>query len=170
MCRRDQPHRHQPGVSHQCHDYRQACRLQQERQRAEQARQKQRDQEDQLIRAMLLNLARSGATVWEQRPQTVGQRSSTVDLSQGQLLDRKQAGELLGQSVSSVTWWRWRRVGLADGRKLASVQVGGKTYVTREALEQFAVGINGNSPVLRSPARRRREIEAAERQLKEMGI
>lgn len=47
------------------------------------------------------------------------------------------AREFLGRGVSPATLWRWAQKGVR-GCRLKIVRVGGRNYVTRSALEEFA--------------------------------
>lgn len=78
-----------------------------------------------------------------------------------------------GQGVHAATTWRWVRRGVR-GIRLETVLIGGIRYTSREALERFFAAItaiaNGETPPIRTPTQRQRQIEAAERELSRAGI
>jgi hypothetical protein len=84
-----------------------------------------------------------------------------------------------GRPVSFSCVLRWVTDGIPgpDGErvKLEAVRVGGRWLTTEEALARWAERLTPpldveNAPPPRSPARRRRESERAERQLNNLGI
>jgi hypothetical protein len=78
-------------------------------------------------------------------------------------------------NVSPSTVWRWAMRGVR-GVKLETQVWGAKRYTTERALEEFreacTAAANGekSSPQSRTPHRRQRDIEAAERELDRAGI
>jgi transposase len=77
--------------------------------------------------------------------------------------------------VSPSTCWRWAMQGVR-GVKLETHVWGAKRYVNESALERFreacTAAANGekSTPQSRTPNRRQRDIEAAERELDRAGI
>ena len=93
-----------------------------------------------------------------------------IDLSNETLLTLAQATKFLGGRPSVATLWRWRTRGVR-GRRLESLNLGGKVFTSLEALQRFAEQSDDDAgPTLRSPARRARDIAEAERFLEEEGI
>ena len=81
-----------------------------------------------------------------------------------------EAAKLLPDRPSTATLWRWRTEGVR-GRRLESVVIGGKVYVSREAIARFAEQHGGiEPPSIRSPAKREKEIARAEAALAAAGI
>lgn len=78
----------------------------------------------------------------------------------------------VGKRVSYSTMRRWSSKGLADGRRLPILKVGGGLYVSRAALAAFAQprGVDPAPAVVRTPAQRRRSHEEAGRLLDRAGI
>jgi hypothetical protein len=92
-----------------------------------------------------------------------------------------------GKGVAISTLWRWRSAGI-KGIKLETLQVGGTTCTSMEALQRFFDALTeraaqANAPVPaefpskqsqtsfdRLPAYRRRQIEEAERRLRKAGV
>lgn len=75
-----------------------------------------------------------------------------------------------GRKLNYATIWRWAKHGVR-GRKLEIVKIGGAVYVTPEALERFANGDGDTTaPARRSPARRDRDVKAAEARLRAKGV
>jgi hypothetical protein len=74
---------------------------------------------------------------------------------------------------SIPTLWRWRQKGVR-GVRLETITVGGRTYVSRAAIEKFIAGTttaaSGEPAPLRSPAARERAIARAEKELADAGI
>jgi transposase len=82
-----------------------------------------------------------------------------------------EAARRLGVAPSTV--WRWALRGVR-GVKLETQVWGGKRYVTESSLERFredcTAAANGEQPHARTPHRRQRDIEAADRELKVDGF
>jgi hypothetical protein len=83
-----------------------------------------------------------------------------------------------GKRPAPSTLFRWAGSGLR-GVRLETLRVGGTLCTSLEALERFFRALSdhpstsGSEPdpvPARTPARRRREIEAADRRLAEMGV
>lgn len=78
-----------------------------------------------------------------------------------------------GKKLNLSTIYRWHQRGL-KGVRLEAVQYGGTLATTEVALNQFfhdlTAATEGRKPVIETPARRRRRIEAAERECEAAGI
>jgi len=77
-----------------------------------------------------------------------------------------------GKRVSFSTLWRWSAKGLADGRRLPILNLGGGLYVSRAPLAAFAQprGVNRSlTPPLRTAAQRRRAESDRDRQRRNSG-
>jgi hypothetical protein len=78
-----------------------------------------------------------------------------------------------GRKLSFVTVWRWALRG-RGGRRLRVVRVGGTLCTSEAWLREFFESLAANDPMpaptIRTPARRQREVEAAEAELEEAGI
>ncbi len=101
----------------------------------------------------------------------------TVDALPSDLIPLREAARSLpstrpGKRVSYSTLWRWSAKGLADGRRLQILKVGGGLYVSRAALAAFAQprGVDPAAPPIRTPAQRRRGHEEAGRLLDRAGV
>lgn len=79
-----------------------------------------------------------------------------------------------GKKVSLVTIYRWIGKG-CRGAKLQAWNLGGATFTTKAAVEAFiavttqARGLGVDQPAIRSPAKRSRDHERAETNLKSSG-
>ncbi|MGE3780577.1 MAG: DUF1580 domain-containing protein [Pirellulaceae bacterium] len=73
-----------------------------------------------------------------------------------------------GAHVSTV--WRWALNGLADGRKLETIKIGGRIYTSREALGRFLTAPQSQSPRPTSAGQRERKIDAAQSELAAFGV
>ena len=93
-----------------------------------------------------------------------------IDMSSETLITLPQAAAILPGRPSVATLWRWRLRGVA-GRRLESVQIGGRVYTSREALQRFAQP-SGGAPAAtpRTTRQRERAIRAAERELADTRI
>ena len=88
-----------------------------------------------------------------------------IDLQTEKLVPISQAAALLPGRPSTATLWRWRLRGV-KGRRLESVEIGGRVYTSVEALQRFAVPSGGApSTTPRTTRQRERAIRAAEREL-----
>ena len=78
-----------------------------------------------------------------------------------------------GKRPAVSTIFRWAQHGLR-GVRLETIQVGGTKCTSIEALQRFCERLthgNGSAPESpRSPARRRRAAESAERELERQGV
>ena len=76
-----------------------------------------------------------------------------------------------GKRLSLATLHRWRLHGVR-GVRLETILIGGLRYVSRESIARFIERQNaGESPVPSiSPAQRKRQAEAAQRELARAGI
>jgi Protein of unknown function (DUF1580) len=93
-----------------------------------------------------------------------------IDLEHESLLTLAEASALLPGRPSLCAIWRWRTKGVR-GRRLETVIIGGKPYTSREALARFAEQQGGtDTPTVRTPARRAKAIDAAERELQRAGV
>jgi hypothetical protein len=92
----------------------------------------------------------------------------SIDVSSEVLLSLAEASKVLAgrPHISSLHRWRLRGV---RGIKLETVMVGGRRFVSRAALEEFAARVtaiaNGDPPPVRTPARRTRDMDRAEAEL-----
>ncbi len=84
------------------------------------------------------------------------------------LVPLDQAANLLPHRVHISTIFRWQSRGVS-GVKLQTVRIGGRRYVSREALQRFATESTSAARTEQAkselPATRRRNIDAAERKL-----
>ena len=112
-----------------------------------------------------------------------------IDLTKEQLFTLTQATKYLpsinGKRIAISTLWRWCRKGLR-GVHLDYVRIGRRIFTSPDALSQFANALAkvdmqehdsteraiswGRPKRPRSEAQRRKDIEAAERELREAGI
>jgi hypothetical protein len=93
-----------------------------------------------------------------------------IDVATERLLTLSQAAAMLPGRPSLCALWRWRTRGVR-GRKLETVVIGGRPYTSVEALGRFARHEGGSdAQQIRTPKRRQRDIEAAERELTEAGV
>ncbi len=69
--------------------------------------------------------------------------------------------------------WRWRTQGF-KGVRLETVLVGGRRYTSKEAIQRFVekttAAVDGPSTRASTPARRKRELERAQRELEKAGL
>ena len=91
-----------------------------------------------------------------------------IDIEREQLLSISDASKELHGHPCNCTIFRWFNRGV-HGIRLASVCIGGRRYTSRQALERFCTEVtaatDGKRPTTRTPARRHREIEGAEREM-----
>ena len=101
-----------------------------------------------------------------------------IDLLREELVSLSAAAKLLparrkGKRPHTSCLYRWTTTG-CKGVVLESIQVGGTRCTSREALTRFfhrLTRANGAAPgAHRSPARRRRAAERAERELEREGV
>lgn len=93
-----------------------------------------------------------------------------IDVATEKLLTLAQAAKHLPGRPSICTIWRWRNRGI-KGRRLESVQVGGRVYTSLEALARFAASASGDQPAApRTSSQRERAIARAERELDRAGV
>ena len=85
-----------------------------------------------------------------------------------------EAAKVFPGRPNSSTIWRWHKCGI-KGIRLETIVVGGRRYTSREAIGRFierttraADGSHAHQAA--TPARRKREIERAERELDAAGI
>jgi hypothetical protein len=74
--------------------------------------------------------------------------------------------------LSLATLWRWSARGV-KGIRLRCVAVGGSKCTTEPWLREFFQAVadaDRTAPTMRTPARRQREIEAAEKRLAAAGV
>ncbi len=88
-----------------------------------------------------------------------------------ELIPLREAASIIPTRPHIATIWRWIERG-ARGHKLESWLVGGQRFTTRDAIESFLGKINGTSKLSSpsTPKARQRQIDAAEKELEEMGI
>lgn len=71
-----------------------------------------------------------------------------IDINQETLLTLADAAKELprrgGRKIHMSTVWRWANRGL-KGIKLESIQLGGSTWTSREALQRYADRLSGNT-------------------------
>lgn len=96
----------------------------------------------------------------------------TIDYTSENLISLADAArEFPGRPVSLNTLHRWRMHGVR-GTKLETVLLGGIRYTSRQAIQRFIA--QQNAPVetaaVVSPGQRRRQGQAALRELEAMGI
>jgi hypothetical protein len=94
-----------------------------------------------------------------------------TELADRRLVPVNQAlSAVLGKRPHSATVWRWHRHGVR-GHKLPVVRLGGRLMLRLDDLDQFIRAVSGDQPTAPNiSARRRREIEAAERECEKAGI
>lgn len=96
-----------------------------------------------------------------------------IDLATETLLTLSQAAAILPSRPSTATLWRWRTKGV-KGRKLECISIGGKVLTSVESLQRFAQQQGDPETPASGPprtvARRERDIDRAERELREYGI
>ena len=84
------------------------------------------------------------------------------------LVSMRQAREELPGRPSASTLNRWITIGV-KGVRLRTVMVGGRRFVSRDDLDAFIAGTtaaaNGESKTVRTPRKRERDIQRAEREL-----
>jgi hypothetical protein len=94
-----------------------------------------------------------------------------IDIERESLITLAEASRLLPGRPSAATLWRWRNRGVAGGRKLETVVIGGRPYTSREALARFARQQGGaDAPASRSPRQRDKAIAQAEAELAPAGL
>lgn len=88
----------------------------------------------------------------------------------------------LGRDVGTVQRWCFRGVlgrphqGTRSRSRLEYVQIGGRTYTSREAFARFVAALNdapaagSAGPQARTAAQRRKATEAADRACRELGV
>jgi Protein of unknown function (DUF1580) len=88
-----------------------------------------------------------------------------IDVSSEKLLSFSEAAKTLPHRVHLNTLHRWRLRGI-KGTKLETVLVGGRRMTSVESLHRFIAKCSGDpAPSESTPAKRRKEIDAAEREL-----
>jgi hypothetical protein len=93
-----------------------------------------------------------------------------IDVSKERLCPLAQATRHVPGNPHIATLHRWRLRGV-KGVKLETVLVGGRRFTSVEAIARFMERLNGGRGSDRmTPARRQKEIEAAERELADAGI
>ena len=92
----------------------------------------------------------------------------SIDISSETLLSLTEAAKAIPGRPSVCSLHRWRLHGVR-GAKLETVLVGGRRFVSREALERFIAATTaaaaGERPPPRTPRQREKAIAAAEREL-----
>lgn len=91
-----------------------------------------------------------------------------IDLSE-HLLTLPEASREIPKRPHTATLYRWGTRG-CGGRRLEIIKIGSTVYTSREALARFAQPIGSDAQPIRTPARREREVVAAEKELAGMGI
>lgn len=100
---------------------------------------------------------------------------SNFDLFEEGLIPLADAAKFLphrkGKAVHFSTLYRWGQRGL-DGVRLEVVQAGGTKCTSRAALSRFFQRLSGKEPTAtaRTPARRAKAVDRAERELSQVGI
>ncbi len=96
-----------------------------------------------------------------------------IDLSEETYLTLAEASHLLPGRPHTTTMWRWMTRGVR-GHRLETVVIGGRRFVSHEALHRFITATTAASPgapsVPAPSARRKRELAAAEVKAAAMGI
>jgi len=105
-----------------------------------------------------------------------------IDLAKEELITLKDICQVLprrrrGRKPAFSTVWRWSLHGVR-GVKLETLRVGGTLCTSREAVQRFFEQLSAlddapppeQQAAYRTPARRQRAIEAAERELEKKGI
>jgi hypothetical protein len=97
----------------------------------------------------------------------------SIDFSSETLLSFSEATRSLPGRPHISTLHRWRLRGVR-GVKLKTVLVGGRRYVSLDALDRFNAAVtaaaDGETPPARTPRRRAAEIQQAELELDREGI
>jgi hypothetical protein len=101
----------------------------------------------------------------------------SIDLESEEALTLKAATKLPilrrnGRHPHVSQLYRWATTGLRGGIRLETVKIGGSLCTTREAVLRFIARLtNPDTPVSApTPARRQREVAAAEKQLEAAGL
>ena len=91
-----------------------------------------------------------------------------INIESEELVRLTKAGALIPHRPHVSTLFRWAERGVR-GAKLETVQLGGATFTSKEALHRFFVGCSGDNAVAPSK-QRRKAIEAAEARLTRAGV
>lgn len=86
----------------------------------------------------------------------------SIELGKEKLVPLAEAARLIPGRPSIVSIWRWRKVGIR-GHRLECVQIGGRIFTTKNAVEAFIKATtesNPTAPVVITTKRRRRLAEA----------
>jgi hypothetical protein len=87
---------------------------------------------------------------------------ATISLDSGELLSLAEAARTLPGRPGPSTLWRWRTRGIR-GVRLATVLIGGRRYVSKQALAAFAQRLtDATDPQLRDEAASERSPATAE--------
>jgi hypothetical protein len=101
-----------------------------------------------------------------------------IDFNEEQLISLQEAAKILprrraGRPVHVSCLYRWTQIGV-KGVILESVQVGGTRCTSRQALSRFfqrlTSGTTTASPMIRTPARRERDLKNAMKELEAAGV
>lgn len=97
-----------------------------------------------------------------------------IDVHTEQIVTFTVAAKSLPSRPHVSTLWRWRQRGIC-GVKLESVNIGGRTYTSHEALarfiEQVTAARNGHQVVpVRTSRQRTQQRDAARQQLRAAGL
>jgi hypothetical protein len=88
---------------------------------------------------------------------------ATISLESGQLLSLAEAARTLPGRPDPSTLWRWRTRGIR-GSRLSTVLVGGRRFVSRQALTDFVERLTkATDPQPESLARSERSSDMADR-------
>lgn len=113
---------------------------------------------------------------------TVPARSPSERLLTETLVLLTALAKELGLDVGTVQRWCFRgvlgrpREGVRNRERLEHVQIGGRVYTSREALARHVTALNGtapaedNKPQARTPAQRRKALDAADRACGRLGV
>ena len=98
-----------------------------------------------------------------------------IDLQSEALVPLRDVPDLLpsrqGRKLHVSTAYRWAQRGVG-GRRLETVQIGGQTYTSREALDRFAIQpeVTGSGRPTSSQRQRLHEQEQAEHEADSLGL
>lgn len=95
----------------------------------------------------------------------------SIDINSEDLIQFGEAARCFpGKPVAIQTLHRWRLHGVR-GAKLETILIGGLRYTSKQAIDRFVEAQNSGQPAAAlTPSQRRRQSEAARRELESMGV
>jgi hypothetical protein len=90
-----------------------------------------------------------------------------INIGEEQLLSLREAAKKLPGAPHWSTLMRWSRRGLKDGRRLATVKIGGRIFTSAAALAKFAAPNSGSTTATSTETSvvRRNKLARIDRQL-----